>query len=144
FADNTGALQRIYKGTRGLDQGCSTTFRETIHQILNDHPSMKITIEWVSGHQNILGNEIADFLAKRACSEDPQDARPPAAFVRNAIKKSTRERWTRRWAEQATNNTRRSDFRAANLLPPRIQPSKRITNLTPKSFARPIQCQMGH
>ncbi|KAF8299657.1 hypothetical protein DL93DRAFT_2029984, partial [Clavulina sp. PMI_390] len=66
FADNTGALQCIYKGTPGLDQDCSTLFRKTIHEILDCHPSMKITIEWVPGHHNILGNEMADTLAKRA------------------------------------------------------------------------------
>ena len=39
FADNTGAIQRIYKGTPGLDQGCSKRFREATHHILDTHPT---------------------------------------------------------------------------------------------------------
>ncbi|KAF8310308.1 hypothetical protein DL93DRAFT_2040188, partial [Clavulina sp. PMI_390] len=65
FADNTGALQRIYKGTPGLDQWCSDGFRSTVHAILDRYPHVRINIEWVPGHHNIAGNEIADTLAKR-------------------------------------------------------------------------------
>ena len=69
FADNTGAIQRIYKGTPGLDQACSRRFREAIHFILDAHPDLLIDISWVPGHHNIHGNDIADGLAKRGCSD---------------------------------------------------------------------------
>ena len=32
----------------------------------------QITIQWTPGHSNILGNEIADFVAKQAFSENAQ------------------------------------------------------------------------
>ena len=32
----------------------------------------QITIQWIPGHCNILGNEIADSVAKQACSENAQ------------------------------------------------------------------------
>lgn len=71
FADNTGALQRIYKGTPGYDQDCSFRFRSTIHHILDAYPDLRVTLEWVPGHHNIRGNDTADALAKQGTEEDP-------------------------------------------------------------------------
>ena len=32
----------------------------------------QITIKWIPGHSNILGNEITNYVAKQACSESAQ------------------------------------------------------------------------
>ncbi|KAF8320946.1 hypothetical protein DL93DRAFT_2107613, partial [Clavulina sp. PMI_390] len=67
FADNTGAIQRIFEGTPGLAQHCSLRFRQNILKVLDDNPNIHVTIEWVPGHKDIRGNEKADQLAKDGC-----------------------------------------------------------------------------
>ena len=39
----------------------------------------QITIEWTPGHSDILGNEMADYVAKWACSENMQ--RPGVTYM---------------------------------------------------------------
>jgi len=141
FADNTGAIQRIYKGTPGLNQTCSKRFREATHHILDTHPDLNLDILWVPGHRNIPGNDIADRLAKRGCSDAP--ARPgytTAAFAGNICRRALRDRWHNAW-EQDTN---RADFSIANKLAPAINPPKRFKELDRKLFSRVLQCRTGH
>lgn len=98
FADNTGALQRIYKGTPGYDQECSHRFRNTIHYVLDAFPELEVNIEWVPGHHGIEGNDTADTLAKRGSSEEPTRlGYSTAAFVMNTHRKTLRESWQHEW-----------------------------------------------
>jgi len=142
FADNTGAIQRIYKGTPGFDQSCSLRFRGAIHHILDANPELKIDISWVPGHHDIPGNDIADRLAKRGSMDVPiQPGFKSAAFAGNMNRRDLRDRWRRAW-ETAAN--RRSDFHIANKLQPSINPSKRLRNLDHKVFSCVFQCRTGH
>ena len=45
FTDNTGAIQRIFKGTPGKAQSCSRRFRQNILEILDQLPEISITVE---------------------------------------------------------------------------------------------------
>jgi ribonuclease HI len=73
FTDNTGTIQRIFKGTPGKAQSHSRHFRQNILEILDRHPNISITVEWVPSHCKIQGNEIADCLAKRGSRLQPPD-----------------------------------------------------------------------
>lgn len=146
FADNTGALQRIYKGTPGYDQECSYRFRNTIHYVLDAFPNLEVNIEWVPGHHGIEGNDTADALAKRGSSAAGEPARigySTAAFVLNTHRKTLRESWQHEW-EADPRRHRRSDFRAANHIPPSTKPTERFISLSRKTFSRLIQCRKGH
>lgn len=66
FADNTVALSRIYAGNPGRVHDCTIRFRVAAHDILDANPYLMINIEWVPAHRRILGNEMADGLAKFA------------------------------------------------------------------------------
>ena len=103
-----------------------------------------IDISWVPGHHNIHGNDIADGLAKRGCSDVPM--RPDyatTAFAGNICRRALQERWRGAWAQDA-NRPRRSDFRIANKLALSINPSKRFKELNRNLFSRVIQCRTGH
>jgi ribonuclease HI len=143
FADNTGAIQRIYKATPGYDQEQSWRFRTTIHHILDAYPDMRVNIEWVPGHQNITGNETADQLAKQGAMKTPDNPHySSAAFDINARRQHTREQWIHRW--QSRPITHRSDFHTADRIPPTTRPTRRFKTLDRKLFSRSIQCRTGH
>jgi ribonuclease HI len=144
FADNTGAIQRIYKGTPGLDQACSLRFRGATHRILDAYPEIKIEISWVPGHHDIPGNDIADRLAKRGSTDIPlRPGYKTAAFAGNMSRRDLRDSWHRVWEADA-NRHRRSDFSIANKMPPSTNPSKRLRELDRKTFSRVFQCRTGH
>jgi hypothetical protein len=144
FADNTGALQRIYKGTPGYDQARSTRFRTAIHTLLDKNPRLTVELTWVPGHNNIHGNETADNLAKRGASGQPIAPRHiSAAFASNTYKRELRERWQGIWNARPISNNM-FDFSIANTRAPTTQPSKHFRELKRKTFSRVIQCQTGH
>ena len=144
FADNTGAIHRIYKGTPGLDQACSTCFRNAAHHILDTRPDLKIIISWVPGRHNITGNDTADELAKKGSSDALIcPGYVTAAYAGNICRRALRERWQHEW-RQDTSHQRHSDFRIANKLAPTINPPKRFKEPDQKSFSRVIQCRTGH
>ena len=64
-SDNTGAIQRIFKGSPGIAQASSLKFRKCILEALDYNQDLKIAIMWCPGHFDIEGNERADTLAKK-------------------------------------------------------------------------------
>jgi ribonuclease HI len=103
FADNTGALQRIYKGTPGYDQNCSLRFRDAVHHVLDSRRASSIEIEWVPGHHGIQGNDTADKLAKKGSADAPANANfMTAAFAGNSRKRVYEQRWKEHWQSDST------------------------------------------
>ena len=144
FTDNTGVLQRIYKGTPGLDQARSSRFRTAIHEILDNNPLITVTLTWVPGHSNILGNEVSDKLAKCGASDPPESPGfISAAFASNTCKRRLRETWQREWRDRPTSNSI-TDFSIANSTPPTLGPTKHFRKLDRKTFSRVLQCRTGH
>ncbi|XP_053393713.1 uncharacterized protein LOC128555451 [Mercenaria mercenaria] len=80
----------------------TTTVRET-KQMMKDLDSVgiKTDISWTPGHANILGNEIADRLAKEAASEAEKmgESNIPTTLqdIKKAAKKSCEMKWQNRW-----------------------------------------------
>ena len=144
FADNTGALQRIHKGTPGKAQNCSRRFRAVTLPILHNHQDIEIILSWVPGHQNIAGNERSDKLAKEGSAKQP--AHPEfhsAAYAGCMRRHELRKRWIQTWIADP-NQRRPSSYKIANKFPPSLMPSKWLRELTRKTFSRLIQCRTGH
>ena len=99
FMDNTGAIQRIFKGTPGKAQSCTVRFRQNILEILDRLPNTHITVEWVPGHCKIKGNEITDHLAKRGSRLPPPDPDWSSyAYIGTTWKRALSDMWIDHWA----------------------------------------------
>jgi ribonuclease HI len=143
FSDNTGAIQRIFKGTPGKAQSCSLRFRRNILQLLDTHPQIEITIEWAPGHTKIRGNEIADRLAKRGSRCPTQNPNWASyAYVGAAWRRALGDLWKQRWGEIRRHP--RSEYTQADHFPPQLSPTKRFRELSRATFSRTFQARTGH
>lgn len=144
LSDNTGALQRIYKGTPGLAQAGSKRFRQSIHNILDRHPLASIILTWVPGHEEIRGNERADKLAKDGAGGPPKyPGFMSAAFAKNIRRRELKDTWIAEWAGNPARQ-RRSEFLASNRFELSLNPTSLLTSLNRRSFSRLCQCRTGH
>jgi hypothetical protein len=73
-----------------------------------------VYIEWVRGHSNNTGNELADYLAKKGNKTvtlgcDPVTA-VPMSFIKKTIKEQTVQTWQKQWSGLNDCRTTRSFF----------------------------------
>ncbi len=141
--DNTAALQRIFQGSPGKAQSCSTTFRKHILNILNTHEDTQFALTWCPGHFDIEGNERADHLAKSGSRMYHKNSDYKSlSYISSLHKREIGEEWTHRWTNQPS--TLRSKFHIANRIPPSTKPTKRFITLDRRTFSRTLQCRTGH
>ena len=63
--------------------------------------TLKIRVNWIKGHNDSTGNELADVLAKKGCSPDgtcPEAVTSPGE-VRNILKAEMLAEWKKRWRQ---------------------------------------------
>ena len=143
--DNTGAIQRIFKGSPGKVQAHSRGFRKEIFNILNEDKEAMIAISWCPGHQGITGNKEADKLVKLGLGTKTHPDNPnykTQAYIAALHKHKMLEAWRYRWSN--TLNLPRAWFQPANTIPPTLKPTERFLTTDQKMFSRLIQCQTGH
>ena len=141
--NNTGALQRIFKGSPGKAQGNSITFHEHILAILDQHENMQLALTWCPGHFDIEGNERADYLAKSGSrSHQKIPDYKSLSYIGSLNKHEIGEEWVHRWANHPS--TLRSKFHIANRIPPSTKPTTRFIKLDRRTFSRTLQCRTGH
>ena len=98
FSDDQSAVGILTLGWE------TKTYKQTVKEI-QDLPKKKkgvtIKIEWTPGHANILGNEIADTLAKEAAQEAKQMKEEESVTAMTDIRKGAKEscfvKWQRKW-----------------------------------------------
>jgi ribonuclease HI len=91
YADNQAAIQRLAKisDNPGQEQQIRTILAS--RKIVQKGGS--ISINWVPGHKDILGNEIADSLAKEATKFDPYSNRASFALLGLKVKQIQTREW---------------------------------------------------
>ena len=117
----------------------TTEIRQTIttlHQKAAD-----VDIAWTPGHASIVGNEIADALAKEAATEamnQPECRRSTTILeVKEAIKKTQISRWKIKWDNLEHD-------RAYHLLVPKVDSKKFLDIPNRKGFCHILQLQTGY
>jgi ribonuclease HI len=81
----------------------SATVLECKRLILSLRRQYEIRLEWVRGHDDNTGNELADTLAKKGALsyQGPGPWNPMSlAWVKGICRQTTSERWTQEWQER--------------------------------------------
>src|SRR5262249_52994100 len=106
---------------------------------LRDNQLRTVEVSWVPGHQNIIGNERADKLAKSAA-----ELASAVGGSRAYIKRINKLRLKRNWVKEWQDKPKRGRFAIANRLPPSLKPTERLTDTKREVFGRLTQCRTGH
>src|SRR5258708_2202307 len=143
YADNTGAIQRIFEGSPGKAQAHSRAFRREICNILNADDKTIVAISWCPRHMGIVSNEVADKLAKSGSTLLPERPKyKTQAYVARLHKQELAEMWKLRRSNPP--NPPSTWFQPANRIPPRLKPMERFLSTDQKTFSRLMQCRTGH
>ncbi|XP_026467876.1 uncharacterized protein LOC113371466 [Ctenocephalides felis] len=69
--------------------------------INNSENSM--TLIWIKGHANIIGNETADILAREACQNGEEYTRLPALELNYLVKEQSLKTWQGEFSKSLSN-----------------------------------------
>lgn len=89
FADNQAAIHRLAKPSDNPGQSWQIRLIEAGQQLVNKGSTL--SIQWVPGHEDVIGNEEADKLAKQAAKFTPDTYSTSLAMVRTKIKSRTKK-----------------------------------------------------
>ena len=87
FVDNQAAIIAGERPSSKLGHYLSVEFRKLLHELQEKHglSSRDISVQWIAGHKNVLGNKEADREAKRAAVD--KDSTTPVALLPKILQK---------------------------------------------------------
>jgi ribonuclease HI len=92
FSDNKGALLRLQTLSDAPGQAYQLRILKAAKSIVRKGASLDLN--WVPGHQDILGNDKADYLAKKASLKDPPNLQKTSyAYLGQRAKLETTTQW---------------------------------------------------
>ena len=98
-SDSQSAISAIFKvtATSKVVQAC----KEVLRTAKENH---RIAIQWVKGHANNTGNELADFLARQASCMNCDTVAPelPVSTIAQKLKAHFLAKWQSRWNSMET------------------------------------------
>ena len=95
FSDSQSALEALEN-----QQSRNVDILRLAQSIDNLHKSYKVNImlQWVPGHSDITGNEIADKLAKQGASKEQPNIPVDQETTKQILRNISKEEWYNRWA----------------------------------------------
>ena len=134
FSDSSSALEALQHLPYKSKLLSSTAI--DIHNLISAH-SIQITLQWIPGHTDIHGNDIADRLAKEGAAK-PQNSSPcNMNTARQLLKSQYNDIWLKRWENGTTG---RRYFAERN----RPQPKDDLNGLCRRSQSLIFQFRTGH
>ena len=91
YSDNQAGLNRLR--TPSDDPGQACQIRTSKAAELAQSKGATITINWVPGHTDVHGNELADSLAKQATTQNPSSTETSFAILGQKAKEVTKQEW---------------------------------------------------
>jgi ribonuclease HI len=93
YSDNQAGIQRLARISDNPGQESQIRVIEASNRIVSQGAT--ITINWVLGHEDILGNETADTLAKEATKKAPESNSTSFALLGLKIQELRAREWAR-------------------------------------------------
>ena len=100
FTDSLSTLQAL-EGSNKIELEDLFLLSTSIHEMLTSY-GIKISLQWVPGHSDIKGNNIADDLAKQGSRKDQPNKPCSMETTRQLLKQDSKMEWLNRWATGKT------------------------------------------
>lgn len=135
FSDSQAAIQAI--NSSWIE---SKVVKETKQSVRRTTKMTKVSIQWVRGHNNNTGNELADCLAKRGARQLNNKCMIgiPKSYVKGKIKDYYKNKWKECWEEEKGMRTSKWFF------PSPTTNIKKLSHLNRKMLNLYTQVTTGH
>jgi ribonuclease HI len=146
YTDNQSLLQVIAKIGSKSGQHLVKALDEMVNAT-----HCKLTLRWISGHSEVVGNEKADELAKQAAERKssrardlPPKLREPTPVSASAMKESHHKALMAKWNERWSSSPRKARIEEIDNLFPFSRYRKHQQKLTRDQASRMIQVRSRH
>ena len=110
FSDSQAAIKKLKNSSLKAGQYYVQSIRKWAKKLQNDY--IQIQLEWVPGHMNIKGNELADKAAKKETKLQRKalESYVSIAFIKRKIKESALIDWNNLWQTSKEKEKHYSQF----------------------------------
>jgi hypothetical protein len=142
YSDNQAGLWRLKTPSDNAGQHCQIRAIKAAKNAIEK--GSKITLKWVPGHTDILGNETADYLAKSATFNTPQSTKTSFAMLGLKVNELRTIEWYT-LLKRAKGRTNYNRFSYQKHFPWHIQSRLRTPAGTSRKTASAFfQLKLGH
>jgi hypothetical protein len=144
FTDNSSALFCIQNpGMCVAGQFSVIEFLKQVTSFLGMSNTHRVSVEWIPGHHDIYGNEVADDFAKQGnLLPSCLSFQATVSYRRRAMKEEALECWKGLWQNNPISH--RSLYHPADRFSPSLIPSWQMRHLPRQLFGLVLQCRTGH
>ena len=145
FIDNQAAIRRCTKPHPSPGQHLSLQIIENLQTILDMRPNTRVNIQWVPGHAEVLGNEIADRCAKQAAELPPRSRQSftSVAYIKRQIQHAGLKDWQSCWQANTKGSSYCNIAKGLPLWGPTWKPTK-LPNTDTTTASTIHQLRLGH
>jgi ribonuclease HI len=145
YSDNQAGLHRLQTTSDNPGQACQLRSIRAAQSIIDQGAS--VTINWVPGHTDITGNEIADSLAKEATKLAPTDNKTSFAVLGLKINALATQEWLQilsKYRAQALKTTNTATY-SRTFFPWKLSRKLQLPLGVKRKLASPFyQLKLGH